>query len=118
MAELEFIFKDYSEIENAKILKLKGVIDTNTVGKLEEKFADILDSKFTKIILDCSELKFISSSGLGSIMAFSEDLEDIDETGFLKILFLSEPLKDIFITMGFADLLEIYDTEEELLNSI
>ena len=79
----------------------------------------LVDDEKTKIVLDFKNLSFISSAGLGSIMALSEDIEDIDEDeGWVKLINLSADVKEIFDTMGFSDLLDIYTDEADMMDDI
>ena len=64
------------EVENVNILELKGYLDAHTAPKLEEAFQNLLKSQRFRIVVNCRDLSYISSAGLGVFMAFIEDVRN------------------------------------------
>jgi anti-anti-sigma factor len=59
------------------LLRLKGHLDSKTVGELEARFEQELKSSRVRWIMDCKNLEYISSAGLKSfvnalVMGFME----------------------------------------------
>jgi anti-anti-sigma factor len=50
------------------IVAFRGELDAATCAKLDAELADALDSDCEEIVLDLSELAFLDSSGLRSIL--------------------------------------------------
>jgi len=66
----------HREQSTINVLELKGYLDAHTAPKLEEAFQNLLKSQRFKIVVNCRELSYISSAGLGVFMAFIEDVRN------------------------------------------
>ncbi|MFA6541891.1 MAG: STAS domain-containing protein [Bacteroidota bacterium] len=93
------------------ILELKGYLDAHTTPILEEAFQKLLNEKKFRIIVNCRELSYISSAGLGVFMAFIEDVRA--ELGDIKMSDMTPKVFNIFDLLGFPMLYDIVRTEEE-----
>lgn len=61
--------------EEALELKLKGKLDALTAPQLYEKLRTLSQTAYVKkIVLDCQELEYISSAGVGVILLFYDEL--------------------------------------------
>jgi anti-sigma B factor antagonist len=95
------------------ILELKGYLDAHTAPKLEETFQDLIDKGQYKIVVNCNDLSYISSAGLGVFMAFVEDLRE--RRGDIKFSNMSQKVFNVFDLLGFPLLYEIFDDEHEAI---
>ncbi len=97
--------------EGADIIAIVGDIDASSSIELDLAIAKSVGEGFTKILVDCSALEYISSAGLGVFMSYIEELRD------KKISFvlygLKERVLNTFSILGLADLLNIRDTKQE-----
>ena len=59
-----------SEIESSCLLKLTGYIDTYNSAFFQKKTDMLLNAGYSNFILDCSDLNYISSTGIGSLASF------------------------------------------------
>ncbi|MDL1893554.1 STAS domain-containing protein, partial [Sphingobacteriales bacterium CHB3] len=64
------------EASNVNVLELKGYLDAHTAPKLEEAFQTLLKTNRTNIVVNCKDLSYISSAGLGVFMAYIEDVRN------------------------------------------
>ncbi len=55
---------------------LRGYIDPSTVFSLESKLEELRDGDTRDLIVDCSELMYVNSRGMGTIMQFYRDFRD------------------------------------------
>jgi anti-sigma B factor antagonist len=97
---------------------LRGCFDANGVPRLEGARTDLLESGNCHVILDLEELDYISSAGIGSIMAFFQALRSRD--GSMVLLRPSRRVMDLLHILGFAKLSPIADTRAsagDLLNA-
>ncbi len=62
--------------DEVNIIDLKGYLDAHTAPKLEEAIANLIQNNKYKIIVNFSDLKYISSAGLGVFMAFIENVRN------------------------------------------
>jgi anti-sigma B factor antagonist len=85
------------------IISLEGAVDAHTAPKFEEAVQSVIDAGQHKIVVDCAQLTYISSAGLGVFMGFIEEVRE-QEGGDIKICGLSEKVKQPFEILGFETL--------------
>jgi anti-sigma B factor antagonist len=93
------------------VLELKGYLDAHTASELESAFQKLLSTKKYNIVVNCKDLSYISSAGLGVFMAFIEDVRK--NKGDIKLTNMSPKVYNVFDLLGFPILYEIYKEEEE-----
>ena len=92
-------------------LALKGFLDAHTAPELEAELQGCIDSENHKIIVNFSELGYISSAGLGVFMGFIEEVRG--NSGDIKLTNMSEKIFRVFDLLGFPALYEIFDEEAD-----
>ncbi len=93
------------------VMELKGYLDAHTTPILEETFQKLMNAKKFRILVNCKDLTYISSAGLGVFMAFIEDVRA--EGGDIKMSDMSPKVFNIFDLLGFPMLYEIVQQEED-----
>ncbi len=96
--------------EGIYYIHVKGEVDASSSIHLDESISQATQNH-KKILIDCRELEYISSAGLGVFMSYINELEDKDIR--LVIYGLSEKVKHVFQILGLDQLLTIKSTEEE-----
>ena len=104
---------DVRESSNVQILDLKGYLDAHTAPDLEKAFQTLVDSKKFNIIVNCRDLSYISSAGLGVFMAFIEDVRK--NSGDIKLSNMTPKVFNVFDLLGFPLLYDITDDESEAI---
>jgi len=99
------------ETENVHVLELKGYLDAHTAPKLEEAFQALLKDERYRIVVNCRDLSYISSAGLGVFMAFIEDVRS--HQGDIKLSNLSSKVFNVLDLLGFPLLYDIVPDEAE-----
>lgn len=92
--------------DNATVAKLVGRLDTavsQDVAKALEPLADAADGT---IIIDCSELSYISSSGLRIFLTIRK--ESAAKGGHVIVRSLPDSIRQVFMMTGFLNLFEIH----------
>jgi len=102
------------ERDAVDVLELKGYLDAHTAPKLEEAFQSLLGSSRYNIVVNCRDLSYISSAGLGVFMAFIEDVRN--NRGDIKLTNMSPKVYNVFDLLGFPLLYEILNDEQEAVN--
>lgn len=97
--------------EGVSVIDLKGYLDAHTAPDLETAFQKLLNDKKFNIIVNCKDLTYISSAGLGVFMAFIEDVRK--NLGDIKMSNMSPKVYNVFDLLGFPILYEIYKDEQE-----
>ena len=102
--------------KGAIIVSVKGRIDALTAPEFEKNLSDWISKGESTFLLNFSELEYISSAGLRSILATSKKLKE--KQG--KILFtgLKGPVEEVFNISGFHSIFKIVDSEETALKEI
>lgn len=110
--DFEIVERNIGEI---KVLKVIGELDALVAPKFKEKIAKLIESDHTKIIVDFEELVHINSLAMGILRGKLRKVKDAG--GDIKIIKLNEHIKTIFEMIGLDEIFEIYETEDEAVNS-
>ena len=97
--------------EGVSVIDLKGYLDAHTAPDLENAFQKLIDEKKFNIVVNCRDLSYISSAGLGVFMAYIEDVRK--NQGDIKLTNMSPKVYNVFDLLGFPILYEIYKDEQE-----
>lgn len=92
------------------VIYLDGSIDAYNSELLSSQLINLIERGSIKILVDCSKLKFISSSGMGVFLAIEDDI--LAGGGGLKFSALPEPILSVFTKVGLTDLFKIYANEK------
>ena len=95
------------------ILALKGYLDAHTAPELENAFQQLVDEKKYRIVVNFSNLSYISSAGLGVFMGFIEDVRD--NGGDIKLTNMTPKIFRVFDLLGFPTLYDIVDEERKAI---
>ena len=98
---------------SVEVLELNGELDAHTASELEAAIKKCQKENKNKIVINGSNLNYISSAGLGVFMAYIEDLRA--DGGDIKIAALQPKVFNVFDLLGFPMLFDIVDTEKEAI---
>ena len=87
----------------AATMKIIGRLDTSTAPELEAT-VDACAADIKELVLDCSELEYVSSAGLRVILKAQKLM---NEQGAMKLTNVNETVLEVFDITGFADILTI-----------
>ena len=88
------------------ILELKGELDAHTSPKLEEALQRLIREQRNRIIVNCNNLEYIASAGLGVFMAYIEDVRE--KGGDIKLTNMNDQVYNVFDLLGFPTLYDIF----------
>ena len=108
MNEFKMSFRESGKIH---VMELKGYLDAHTAPNLEEAFQKLVKARKFNILVNCKDLAYISSAGLGVFMAFIEDIRT--SGGDIKMSNMTPKVYNIFDLLGFPMLYEIFNDEHE-----
>jgi anti-anti-sigma factor len=103
------------KIGNFSVMNIEGRIDTLNSPAFEAEIDKIFNSGGKEIILDCGEMRYISSSGLRVFLIAQK--KTIGLSGKLYICNLQPTIREIFVISGFSTIFRIFDTRQEALES-
>lgn len=92
-------------------LSIAGELDASTSIALDDVIKNALANEQTKILVNCKELFYISSAGLGVFVSHISDIENRD--GLFVLYGLSDNVFDTFKILGLHNILTIAETEQE-----
>jgi anti-sigma B factor antagonist len=103
------------EVDDVVLVYPKGFINAHTVRLFEDELRRAFEKRRYKIVVNCAQLAYIASAGLGAIMGAIEEIRR--NGGDLRLTDLNEAVLNIFEILGFTRLYRIYPTEVEAILS-
>ncbi|MFA5849371.1 MAG: STAS domain-containing protein [Bacteroidales bacterium] len=98
------ISSDYS------IIGVEGRVDTTNANEFEKAVMEVVASGINRIILDCSGLNYISSSGLRVFLIVQKKM--MASKGELRLCSLQPGIQEIFDISGFTSIFSIYPDKD------
>lgn len=92
----------------------KGHLDAHNVDRFEQEILKILKNKMYKIVVNCQDLSYISSAGMGIIMGYLDEIRE--NHGDIKLCCVNERVYEIFDLVGFTDIYDFLDGEESAVS--
>ena len=102
-----------AKMQDSLVVTLDGRIDANSAKELEQQCLGWIDGGEHKMVMDFTQVNFISSAGLRVILLVAKKLEQVK--GKVKLCGLNATLKDVFEISGFSKLFEIVPSVSEAL---
>ena len=92
------------------IIGLKGRLDTTNYGILEEKLMSLIDNHQDRILVECTGMDYVSSSGLRILLMALKRVTQ--SKGKFVLCGLQENIREIFEISGFTTIFEIFPSRE------
>ncbi|MBO4578437.1 MAG: STAS domain-containing protein [Paludibacteraceae bacterium] len=90
---------------NPVVAHLQGRLDTAAAVEVTPNFQSLAEHAAEHIVLDCSELEYISSSGLRLFLSLRK--ESAAKGGKLQVSSINNDIRQVFMMTGFTSLFEI-----------
>lgn len=103
------------ESGTVNVLVLRGRLDLASGSALKEQVKDQFEKGKTQIHLNLGEVEFINSSGLGALVSIMKETRL--RKGRLTLSNLASYVQEIFEITQLSHIFEIFQTEEEALQS-
>ena len=97
------------------VLGLEGRLDATNSKMFEDKILAVIDEGERQLVIDLSQLNYVSSAGLRVFLLASKRLSPAG--GKLVLCSLQEPVKEVFEIVGFFSNLSILGSRDEALKS-
>lgn len=106
-----------AEVSGGHFLRvdLSGFLDAHTVRQFDSRMAELIGAGGRNVLLCLEALNYISSAGVASLMSLMQRLRS--EEGTLVILRPSEKVHHVLRTLGFTNIFQIIQDENELKSS-
>ena len=110
---LEIAFKN----EKGKtIAAVNGRLDAMSAPEFEKSVLEQVESGTDNLIVDLSQVDYISSAGLRSILVIAKKLRS--KAGELAVAGLKDTVKEVFEISGFNTILPLFDTVSQALEKV
>jgi anti-sigma B factor antagonist len=93
------------------VIGIRGRLDTTNYTLLEKKMMDLIDQGEDRILMDCGQMDYVSSSGLRILLMALKRITL--SKGKFVLCSLQENIREIFEISGFTTIFEIYGSREE-----
>jgi anti-sigma B factor antagonist len=100
-----------NDVEGVTVLEVKGRLDSTSSPMLGEKLSGILSAAKARVLVDFSQLEYISSAGFRVLLIAAKRADQ--STGKLVLCGVSGKVRHLFDLGGFLDLFSITATRED-----
>ncbi len=92
------------QLEDKYLVTLEGELDTSAAVEVEQTLQPLYNSNGRDVVIDCTELQYIASSGLRILISVLKGAK----AGGSKVIIrnLNDDIKDVFKLTGFINLFE------------
>lgn len=106
---------NFEEKQGIFIFRINGIVDINTSPEFKKAFDHFINEDHNKIVIDLTDVGYIDSSGLATLVEIFKKLRNAG--GKFKLVGLSEKIKGLFEITKLDKLFDIKKDEEEAINS-
>lgn len=92
------------ETDDRIVAILSGELDTAAAQETEQALQPLLSSKGKDIVIDCTELEYIASSGLRILLSILKQAKEVGSRVILKNV--NEVIRDVLDLTGFISIFE------------
>jgi len=91
---------------DAVILALSGKLDATNAKTFEDKILSLINSGVQRLVVDLSQLEYVSSSGLRVFLVAAKRLQPTD--GKFALCGMQDHIRQLFDLAGLSSILSIY----------
>jgi anti-sigma B factor antagonist len=106
---------DVRSLGHVAVVEPVGFINAHTARDFESVIQNLIEQNQHNIVINCKDLSYIASAGLGAIMGFIDQIRENE--GDIRMCSMNETVFNIFDVLGFTHLYSIYDTEDKAIQS-
>ena len=116
MADLTFNVEKLTQMETAALVKINGAIDAKTVVLFQEQLDQLQQDGYTRFILDMEGIKYVNSTGLGTLVNVADALES--RGGGIALIKIHSKVRVVFDMLGLNAFFKIFSDEVEALSHL
>jgi anti-anti-sigma factor len=98
LTDLRFDITPIDALANTARVVVEGAIDATTVISFESQLKQLQEDGYTNFVLDMQGIKYVNSTGLGSLVATADNLEKVG--GGLALIRVHPKVKVVFDMRG------------------
>ncbi len=104
------------ELKRVHLVTLKGRIDHEAARELEQTLMQLIDAGYYRLVIDMSEVNYISSAGLRVLLAARKAVRRWNR-GDMCLAGLQPLIRGTFDLVGFDQIFDIYDDVVDAVGS-
>jgi anti-sigma B factor antagonist len=101
---------------DAVILALSGKLDATTAKTFEDRILGVINGGTQRLVVDLSQLDYVSSSGLRVFIIAAKRLQTVD--GKIVLCSMKDHVRQVFDLAGFSSMLSIYGSRDEAIKGL
>ena len=105
------------EYNHATLLEVAGRIDSVSADEFGAALTSVLDKGQDRIVVDCSQLTYLSSAGLRELVSARKRAVEDSVRGDVRIAAPSEKVTHVLEMSGLVKVFEVYPTQVEAVDS-
>ncbi|PIE34231.1 anti-anti-sigma factor [candidate division KSB3 bacterium] len=94
---------------------VEGFLDAHTVPEMEKVIQELLQKEQYRLVVDFSDLSYISSAGLGVFMGVIGDVKS--NNGDIVLMKMPPKIYKVFDLLGFTEIFSIVDNEDAAISA-
>jgi anti-sigma B factor antagonist len=102
-------------IGDVVILDIAGEIDLYNAPEIKDIVNNLIEERKYNVVINLEKVSYIDSSGIGVLISSLSNLKKYQ--GGLKIINVFASVKKVFELTKLTSFFEIYDSEEEAINT-
>jgi anti-sigma B factor antagonist len=104
------------EFKHCDMLKVTGRVDSSTAPDFAKALDKVTDAGRYKIVLDMSELEYMSSAGFRALLATQRNCKRYNR-GELVLVKVPERIREALELAGFTELFKTFDDQVEAVGN-
>ena len=111
---LKITLEKITDVDNGLVIYLNGYIDTYNSSFFQKRISKVVESGFVNLVFNCSNLNYVSSTGIGSFTAFLKLIKP--KGGDIVLLEIQPKVYEVFQLLGFSQFFNIKDSLQDSIN--
>lgn len=103
-------------IQAVPVIKLSGIVNSTKSQELRQSITEILEQNAKIVLIDCQDVTFMDSSGLGSLVLAFKTLRAADIK--LAICSINEQVRILFELTSMDKVFDIFASEDEFNKAV
>jgi len=111
----EFAISDAQTDSHVALIRIAGRLDAKSAHRLFSHCREKIQGGHRHLIINLSQVSFVASSGIGTLLALTEELKQVG--GSLRLVELSEPVESVVRLLNLVQFLSIDASEDKALEA-
>ena len=113
--ETEKLRIELDDVGDVAVCSLYGFVDRHTIGLLDNVLAQLIEKGRARIVIDCAELTYISSNGVGVFISYVSKARN--HGGDIKLCNLGDVARTVINMLGLHRHFELFESRSDAVTS-